>query len=336
MKPIRIGVVGLGVMGQQHVRVLRELSQFELVAVADPRMAEIGQLMNGIGQLVCRTDPGDLLNDSLDAVVIASPTTWHVEQAELFLRHGVHVLVEKPIAVDVTSATQMATTASANGASLLVGHVERFNPAIDTLRALLANGDLGRILSISARRVGVARPALPSTNVISDLGIHDVDVIQMLTGERPAVLGASGGALPGNLLEDFAFLMLSYGEVAAAVEANWITPLKSRRLSVTGSGGFVDLDYVRQEVTVYEGRAKPVEGTKENFNAIWQTAEPRPLFVEQGEPLKRELAHFAGCIRGECVSGVPTHEAIAALAACQDATDRIRSAASELAVVRND
>ena len=335
MKPIRIGVVGLGVMGQQHVRVLRELSQFELVAVADPRMVEIGQRIDGIGQLVCRIDPGDLVNDSLDAVVIASPTSWHVEQAELFLRQGVHVLVEKPIAVDVTSATELATTASANGASLLVGHIERLNPAIDTLRTLLANGDLGRILSISARRVGVARPALPSTNVIIDLGIHDVDVIQMLTGEHPAVLGASGGALPGNSLEDFAFLMLSYGEVAAAVEANWITPLKSRRLSVTGSGGFVDLDYVRQEVTVYEGRVNAVEGTKENFNAIWQTAKPRPLFVEKGEPLKRELAHFADCIRGESVPSVPTYEAIAALAACQDATDRIRLAASELAVVRN-
>jgi UDP-N-acetylglucosamine 3-dehydrogenase len=241
--------------------------------------------------------------------------------------------VEKPIAVDVASATEIATTASASGASLLVGHIERFNPAIETLRDLLSNGELGRILSISARRVGVARPALPSTNVIIDLGIHDVDVIQMLTGKSPTVLGASGGALPGNLLEDFAFLMLSYGNVAAAVEANWITPLKSRRLSVTGSGGFVDLDYVRQEVTVYEGRVDPVEGSIENFNAIWQTAKPRPLPVVQGEPLRRELAHFADCVRGECAPAISTHEAIAALAACQDATERIRSAASEFAAV---
>jgi UDP-N-acetylglucosamine 3-dehydrogenase len=335
MKPIRIGVVGLGVMGQQHVRVLGELSQFELVAVADPRIAEIGHRFDGGGQLVRRVDPGDLLNDELEAVVIASPTSWHVAQAELFLRNGIHVLVEKPIAIDVTSANEMASAASASGAALLVGHIERFNPAIDTLQALLANGDLGRILSISARRVGVARPALPSTNVIIDLGIHDVDIIQMLTGERPAIVGASGGTLPGNQLEDYAFLMLSYGKVAAAVEANWVTPLKSRRLSVTGSGGFVDLDYVRQEVTVYEGRVNPVEGTKEEFNAIWQTAEPRSLFVEQGEPLKRELAHFAECVRGASVPGVSTEEAIAALAACQDATDRIRLAASDLVEVRN-
>jgi UDP-N-acetylglucosamine 3-dehydrogenase len=243
--------------------------------------------------------------------------------------------VEKPIAIDVTGAMEMASVANASGASLLVGHIERFNPAIDTLQALLADGDLGRILSISARRVGVARPALPSTNVILDLGIHDVDIIQMLTGQRPAILGASGGTLPGNQLEDYAFLMLSYGEVAAAVEANWVTPLKSRRLSVTGTGGFVDLDYVRQEVTVYEGRVNPVEGTKEKFNAIWQTAEPRPLFVEQGEPLRRELTHFAECVRGVSVPGVSTDEAIAALAACQEATDRIRLAASESVEVRN-
>jgi UDP-N-acetylglucosamine 3-dehydrogenase len=335
MNPIRIGVVGLGVMGQQHVRVLRTLSQFDLVAVADPRIEEIDRFTDEGSRIQCRTNVEHLLNDPLDAVVIASPTSWHVEQAQLFLSRGVHVLVEKPIAIDVASATEMATTASASGATLLVGHIERFNPAVDTLRTLLDNGDLGRILSISARRVGVARPALPSTNVIIDLGIHDVDVIQMLTGERPIVLGASGGALPGNLMEDFAFLMLSYGKVAAAVEANWITPLKSRRLSVTGTGGFVDLDYVRQEVTVYEGRVNPIDDSIEHFNAIWRTAEPRPLPVEQGEPLKRELAHFADCIQGDKVPAVSMYEAIAALAACQDATDQIRSAASELTEVPN-
>lgn len=335
MKAIRVGVVGLGVMGRQHLRVLSELSEFELVAVADPRIGEIGESVGGRNQFVNRGDPVDLLNDGLDAVVIASPTSCHVAQAELFLREGIHVLVEKPIAVDVTSAKKLVKVADECGLTLLVGHIERFNPAVDTLRTLLAEGYLGRVLSMSARRIGVARPATPSTNVITDLGIHDIDVIQMLTGVQPTVLGAIGGALPGNVFEDFAFILLSYGDVAAAVEANWITPLKSRRLSVTGTGGFADLDYVRQEVTVYEARVDPVEGESASFSAIWQTAEPRSLAVKQGEPLRRELTHFANCIRGKSSPDVPVDEVIASLAACQDATDHIREAASKIVEVSN-
>lgn len=335
MKAIRVGVVGLGVMGRQHLRVLSELSEFELVAVADPRIEEIGEFVGGCSQLVSRSDPVDLLTDGLDAVVIASPTSSHVTQAKLFLREGIHVLVEKPIAVDVSSAKELADVADECGSVLLVGHVERFNPAIDTLRMLIAKGDLGRVLSISARRVGVARPAVPSTNVITDLGIHDIDVIQMLTRDHPTVLDAIGGALPGNISEDFAFVLLSYGQVAAAVEVNWITPLKSRRLSVTGTGGFVDLDYVRQEVTVFEARVDPVESESASFSAIWQTAEPRSLAVKQGEPLKRELAHFANCIRGNVRPDVPVVDVIASLAACQDATDHIRRATSKVVEMSN-
>jgi UDP-N-acetylglucosamine 3-dehydrogenase len=324
IKPIKIGVVGLGAMGRQHVRVLRELPQFELVAIAEPRIRESPDVASSSGDVYTCPEVVDLLTCSLDAVVVASPTAFHLQQAELFLRAGLHVLVEKPIAVDVASARRLAAVATESGRSLLVGHIERFNPAIDALRALLTAGDLGSIVSISTRRVGVARPAAPSTNVIADLAIHDIDVIHLLTGHEPTVVGAKGGMLPGNTLEDFAILLLSYGSAAAAVEANWITPLKSRRMSVTGTGGFVDVDYIRQEVTVYEGRVDPVAGPELAFNAVWKTAEPRVMQVVKGEPLRRELIHFAECVRGECEPVITPVEAISALACCQEATEVIR------------
>ncbi|MHB1087483.1 MAG: Gfo/Idh/MocA family oxidoreductase [Acidimicrobiales bacterium] len=330
MKPIRVGVVGLGVMGRQHLRVLRGLVEFEVVAIADPRSGDYDTLAERAAGISVHSDPEDLLAYDLDAVVIASPTSLHVPQATLFLHAGVHVLLEKPIAPDVASALALAQVARKSTARLLIGHIERFNPAIDALRSLIAGGNLGRVLSISARRVGVARPALPATNVIADLGIHDIDVIQLLTGNEPVVLGATGGSLPGNQQEDFAFVLLSYGDVAAAVETNWITPLKSRRLSVTGTGGFVDLDYVRQEVTVYEGRIDPVENPTTHFSAVWQTAQGRPLWVLQGEPLMRELLHFADCVRGHSEPAISCDEALAALAACQRATDWVREAQPKL------
>lgn len=335
MKPIRVGVVGLGVMGRQHVRVLRGLVEFEVVALCDPRAEEYDTLVERETGIAVHTDPYDLLEHKLDAVVIASPTSQHVAQAKLFLNAGVHVLLEKPIAPDVVSGAELVDVARRSGVSLLIGHVERFNPAIDALRSLIAGGNLGRILSISARRVGVARPALPATNVIADLGIHDIDIIQLLTGNEPVVLGATGGSLPGNHQEDFAFVLLSYGMVAAAVETNWITPLKSRRLSVTGTGGFVDLDYVRQEVTIYEGRVDPVESPTTHFSAVWQTAQGKPLWVLQGEPLMRELLHFAACVREQCVPVISPVEALAALAACQRATDVVRESQPSLVTVTN-
>ncbi len=330
MRPIRVGVVGLGVMGRQHLRVLRGLIEFDVVAVADPRSEDLDTSGERSAGICVYSEPEELLKHDLDAVVIASPTSMHVPQATLFLRAGVHVLLEKPIAPDVTSAQTLVRVARRSSARLLIGHIERFNPAIDALRSLIAAGNLGRVLSVSARRVGVARPALPATNVIADLGIHDIDIIQLLTGSEPVVLGATGGSLPGNHQEDFAFVLLSYGDVAAAVETNWITPLKSRRLSVTGTGGFVDLDYVRQEVTVYEGRIDPVEHATSHFSAVWQTAQGRPLWVLQGEPLMRELLHFAACVRGQSEPAITCDEALAALAACQRATDWVREAQPRL------
>ncbi len=335
MKPIRVGVVGLGVMGRQHLRVLRGLVEFDVVAIADPRIAELDTTVERAAGIWAHSEPEDLLNHDLDAVVIASPTSAHVPQAKLFLHEGIHVLLEKPIAPDVASAQELVDVARKSSAHLLIGHVERFNPAIDALRALITGGDLGRVLSVSARRVGVARPALPATNVIADLGIHDIDIIQLLTGSEPVVLGATGGSLPGNHQEDFAFVLLSYADVAAAVETNWITPLKSRRLSVTGTGGFVDVDYVRQEVTVYEGRIDPVEGPTSHFSAVWQTAQARPLWVLQGEPLMRELLHFATCVRGQGELAISPDEALAALAACQHATHLVRESQSRLVATSN-
>lgn len=335
MKPIRVGVVGLGVMGRQHLRVLRGLVEFDVVAVADPRSGDQDTLAERAAGIAVHSDPQDLLTHDLDAVVIASPTSMHVPQAKFFLQAGVHVLLEKPIAPDVASGQELVEVARQSSARLLIGHIERFNPAIDALRSLITAGNLGRVLSISARRVGVARPALPATNVIADLGIHDIDIIQSLTGSEPVVLGATGGSLPGNLQEDFAFVLLSYGQVAAAVETNWITPLKSRRLSVTGTGGFVDLDYVRQEVTVYEGRIDPVENPTAHFSAVWQTAQGKPLWVLQGEPLMRELLHFAACIRGQSDPAITSSEALAALAACQRATDWVRESQPKLLATSN-
>lgn len=311
-------------MGRQHLRVLNDMPQFEVVAVADPRRTALSMASRNHPDVELCEETEGLLHFNLEAVVVASPTTAHAEQVELFLGEGLHVLVEKPISSNVNEAKHLGKLAASAGRTLLVGHVERFNPAVTALRSVIGTGRLGELMSATARRVGVARPTRPSANVICDLAIHDIDVIHFLTGISPNVVGAKGGCLPGNSMEDFACVLLAYGDTAAVVEANWITPLKDRRLNLTGTGGFVELDYIRQKLTMYEGQADVVTDSDDLFNHISQTVAPNPLFVKRGEPLRLELIHFYECIKSTAVPAVSFEDALAALACCERATEIVR------------
>ena len=324
MNAIRIGVVGLGAMGRQHVRVIRQLEQYELVAVVDPNPKARELVLREQPNVMEYAEPSDLFCSTVEAVVVASPTWQHGGQTELFVQHGLHVLVEKPFVLGMTDIDRLKQVLMTSEVTVLVGHIERFNPAVIALRAYLDTGGLGDLLSFSARRVGIARPSVPSANVIYDLAIHDIDVIQFITGRAPTVIGARGGLLPGNSLEDFVHLLLGYGPVAAAVEANWITPSKSRRLSVTGSGGFAELDYIRQEVFVHQGRTEQVGDGENLFSYISERGDPTRLQIDREEPLCRELLHFHDCIKGISQPGIAIEEAVKAVECCEVASEFIR------------
>lgn len=271
---LRLGVVGCGQMGQHHTRVLSGLGH-KLVGVADidPKRAnDLAAQFN-----VKAYSPYDRLIDDVDAVTIAVPTSQHTEVAMAFLRKGVHCLVEKPIARSLDEAQMIMSEAKNRAAKLMVGHVERFNPAVAALKEVLTSGALGKLAMISTRRAGPFPPRIKDVGVILDLATHDIDVVRYLLGREPLTVFAREGRC-NHVSQDYAAIFLDFGNPVACIEVNWLTPHKVRTLTVTGSEGIAYVDYIKQEVVVH--------------NSAGQTVPP----VNTEEPLKRELQHFISCI----------------------------------------
>jgi UDP-N-acetylglucosamine 3-dehydrogenase len=323
-QPVRVAVAGLGSMGRQHVRVLSELEGVEVVGAADIS-ADARRRVEKHGGVPTTDDWRQFLDGAVDAVVNALPTPDHHDVTAALLDAGRDVLVEKPISVTVEEAESLLQLAKNLDRVLLVGHVERFNPAVQALRALLRRGEIGEVVALAARRVGIARPTAPRTDVVIDLAIHDIDICGYLLPETPGrVAFASARALPGNKLDDHADIVLRFGDSIAMVQANWITPVKIRRLTVTGTAGLADVDYLEQTLRVYRGAPQVFAGPLWNFFAVAHESTADDVPVERNEPLRGELRHFVDRVRARDTSVDEARHAARALALAVEASALVR------------
>lgn len=273
---IKVGVVGLGSMGQHHARVYSRLNcKLAGVADADPQRAkELGEKYD----TMYYSDYHELLS-RVEAVSIAVPTILHRKVAMDFLKEGIHCLVEKPIAFDLDEAAEMLEEADRNRVNLAVGHVEQFNPAVVKLKQIVDDGVLGKLLIISTRRVGPSVPRITDVGVVVDWATHDIGVTKYLIGREPVSVFSRVGSLR-HAKEDYAILVLDFEGTAACIEVNWFTPQKGRTLVATGSEGVAYLDYIAQSVMVQNSK------------------EGQAIQVEKIEPLKLELEDFLNSIEG--------------------------------------
>lgn len=273
---IKVGVVGVGAMGENHARLYSQLN-CSLVGVADPnaiRAQEIGRKYN----TKYYNDYHKLLSQ-VEAVSIAVPTTMHHAVAIDFLREGIHCLVEKPIASSLNEADEMIKIATKSHANLAIGHIERFNPAVVKLKQIVDESILGRLLIISTRRVGPFVPRIRDVGVVIDSATHDIGVVRYLVGREPIGVFSRVGSLK-HAKEDHAIIVLDFDGTTACIEVNWFTPNKVRTLVATGSEGIAYLDYIEQEVTVHDSRG------------IY------PIDIHKAEPLKLEIEDFLRSISG--------------------------------------
>ncbi|MDK2870479.1 MAG: UDP-N-acetylglucosamine 3-dehydrogenase [Pyrococcus sp.] len=280
---LRVGVVGVGNMGFHHARVYSELARegkVELVGVADvnfERAREVAKKFNTIPY----ADYKELAKEDLDAVSIAVPTSLHKQVAIEFMERGINVLVEKPIAESIESAREMIRVAKENKVILMVGHIERFNPAVIKLKESIEKGLLGEVVSISAKRVGPMAIRIRDVGIIIDLGVHDIDVISYLFNDRVRKVYARAGNVkhPAGV-EDHALIMLGFSNgKSGIIETNWLTPHKTRTLTAVGTEGIAYLDYIQQKLVIY--------------NDEWE----KIAKIERREPLKNEIEHFIECIK---------------------------------------
>ena len=294
---MRVGVVGVGVMGANHARVLAGLPDVQLVGIADPDSKQ-RDFVTGI--LGCRGvgDLDALVELGVDAVTIAAPTHLHHELALACAAHGVHMLVEKPIASSVDEGRDIIAAARHAGVTLMVGHVERFNPAVTAIKEAIRGED---ILSIAITRVGPFPPRMSNVGVVIDLAVHDIDLIRWFTDSdiievQPQLSSAVAER------EDIALLQFRTASgVLAHINTNWLTPFKARNVTVATRGKYVMGDLLTRQVTECFG-FQP-DGSYSM----------RHLSVGHAEPLRSELLAFLRAVRSGDAPAVTGEEAVASL-----------------------
>ena len=294
---LRVGVIGAGVMGSNHARVLAGLPDTNLVGVVDPVEAHRARATELAS---CPTfDQLDaLLAEGVDAVTIAAPTHLHHEIALACIARKIHVLVEKPIASTVEEGREIVEAARRAGVTLMVGHVERFNPAVAAVKQAISGED---ILSIAITRVGPFPPRMSNVGVVIDLAVHDIDLIRWFTeSDIVEVQPQLSSAVAER--EDIALLQFRTASgVLAHINTNWLTPFKARNVTVATRGKYVMGDLLTRQVTECFG-FKP-DGSYSM----------RHLPVGHDEPLRAELIAFLGAVRAGSAPAVTGDEGVASL-----------------------
>jgi UDP-N-acetylglucosamine 3-dehydrogenase len=297
---VRAGLVGLGSMGRNHARLLRELPDAELVAVCDPA----GDPEGRAGGVPVVPDVDDLLAAGIDCCVVAAPTAVHEPVATALAAAGVAALIEKPLAGSVEAARRIADAFQEAGVLGAVGHVERYNPALRELRRRLEDGQLGEVHQIATRRQSPFPARIADVGVVLDLASHDLDLTSWVAQQRYRRVSAQSAHRSGRAHED---LIAVVGQLDGGVVTNhlvnWLTPFKERTTVVTGDHGCFVADTLTADLTFHRNGSIPHEwDAMAVFRGVSEGDAIRYAFAKP-EPLRVELQSFLDAVRGEGDAG---------------------------------
>lgn len=295
---LNAAIIGCGVMGSLHARIYANIPNVKLVAVCDINSSS-GKKLASLHKTKYYLNYKEMLTkEKIEAISITVPTAHHKEVALFCINWGVPaVLVEKPLAPSVVEAELIAEAAKKKKVILTVGHIERFNPAVLKLKDLIKKGLLGNIVSIVVKRVGLFPPRVKDINVVTDLAVHDLDIVCTLLDKFPKSIFATGGKGINTERIDYADIFLDFGMTSCYLQVNWMTPIKIRTLSVTGTLGYCELDYVTQELVLYKSHYdKVVPKEFEKFVATLGKPRKVSVKVKKEEPLKLEIMNFVNSI----------------------------------------
>jgi len=295
---LRAAVIGVGAMGANHARVYNELEGVELVAIADAD-AKRGEAVGRRFKVPAYSDYREMLErENLDLVSVAVPTSLHHPVTLEAIARGIHVLVEKPIASTVEQAQEMIERARKRNLHLAVGHIERFNPAVIELKRRLAQGELGRVFLIHARRMGPFPERIQDMGVVIDLAAHDIDIMFYLLDSPVERVYAETMRQVHTALEDLLAGLVRFQNGALGVlDTNRLTPTKVRELAVTGERGMFLVNYLTQDLYFYENTY--AAGNWDNLGILKGVGEGNMvrLAIARKEPLRAELEDFVRAVR---------------------------------------
>jgi predicted dehydrogenase len=314
MAPLRAGLIGLGMMGRHHARVLRSLDGVELVAVADPA----GDPHGAAGGLRLLGSVEELISAGIDYCMVAVPTAYHEKVGLALAEAGVHTMVEKPLAEDGPAAARLAEAFGAHGLLGAVGHIERYNPALQNLRGRLAAGELGSVYQVVTRRQGPFPSRISDVGVVKDLATHDIDLTAWVTGQPFRSVSARTAFKSGRQHEDLVAVVgqLADGTVTSHL-VNWLSPMKERVTIVTGERGAFVADTLTADLTFFANGLIPMTWDKiATFRGVTEGDMVRYAFAKP-EPLRTEHEAFRDAVLGKEADVVTMQQGLTTVAVAE-------------------
>lgn len=323
---IKAAVIGVGHMGYNHVRVFAEMEAVNLVAVTDTDEAAAWRAARNY-RLNLYTDYRRMLDrEKPDVVSLAVPTARHAEVAREVIARGVNVLIEKPLASTLDQGRHILDMAESEGVKLMVGHIERFNPAIIEIKRHLDKQRLGRVFQAHARRLGPFPDRIQDVGVVLDLATHDIDVMRYLVGSEVGRVYAEIERKAHGSCEDLLSGLLRFRNgVVGVLDCNWLTPTKVRQLAVLGEGGMYLADYLTQDVYWFRNScvAEACDALS-RFRGVWE-GDMVKVHFQKKEPLRAELESFVAAVLEDREPPINGHDGLAALELAQKLIESGRS-----------
>jgi len=323
---MRAGVVGAGHMGQYHILALAELWDVELVAICDTDAERAREIATQYGTRAVETHQE--LAGLVDIATVAVPTERHFEVTRDLLEAGVHVLVEKPMTTTLEEAKELFRVARQRARVLHVGHVERFNGAVQELRKIVEQPVL-----IESRRLGPFVPRVQNDSVVMDLMIHDIDIVLGLVDGEPRRMSAFGRSIHSSQSDVANVQILFDSGAMATITASRATEEKIRTLSITQPGAYIVLNYADQDIQIHRRAAQEYTLNRESIR-YRQASFVERLFVHKDNPLKLEIRHLISAARAAKAAGqveLPETEDLRSLAVALEIERMIREGRGEVA-----
>ncbi len=293
---MNVAVIGLGNMGTFHATKYASLPEVNFVAICDTSQTENKLAFGEITVPVYNSLNAMLSDHHIDAVSIASPTFTHYNVAKFCLEKGIHCLIEKPIATTAQEAEELIHLAKEKKLVLTVGHIERFNPAVLKVKECINKGMLGDISSVSFRRNGPFPPQIDDADVVIDLAVHDIDIANYWLGALPDTITGHKAALITGGRPDHAEILAKYGSTHVFFQVNWVTPTRVRTAVLTGSKGYIEMDFISKSIKYYESKAEFSNNRHGETIAKFQAVESQDIEVELQDSLEEQLRCFVGAI----------------------------------------
>jgi predicted dehydrogenase len=323
---LRAGLIGVGAMGRHHARVLKALDGVDLIAAADPGGDPYGVLAD----VPLLPDVQSLIALKPDYAVVVCPTAQHEPVALQLAEAGIPALIEKPLAHDTPAAQRVVEAFESRGLVAAVGHIERYNPALQSLRTRLEAGELGDVFQVATRRQGPFPNRIADVGVVKDLATHDLDLTGWVTGTKYTSVAAKTAHRSGRPHED---LVTVLGELDSGVIANhlvnWLSPLKERVAIVTGEKGCFVADTLTADLTFFANGSTRTEWDAISVFRGVSEGDMTRYAIPKREPLVLEHETFRDAVEGKTDAGIVTlRQGLRAVMVAEAVLDSARTGAT--------